>query len=50
MKPRPKTLKVFLIFPIKLEKSFLKLKKEVYVKVQEVYRTPNRLDQKRKYS
>ena len=32
-----------------IEENFLNLKKDMPIKVQEVYRTPNRLDQKRKF-
>ena len=33
-----------------IEEKFLNLKKEMAINVQEAYRTPNRLDQKRKSS
>jgi hypothetical protein len=33
-----------------IEENFPKLKKEMFMNIQEAYRTPNRLDQKRNVS
>jgi hypothetical protein len=38
------------IFNKIIEENFLNLKKDIPINVQEAYRTPNRLDQKRKSS
>jgi hypothetical protein len=39
-----------IIFNKIIEENFLKLKKEMPMNIQEAYRTPNRLDQKRNSS
>ena len=38
------------IFNKIIEENFPKLKKEMFMNIQEAYRTPNRLDQKRNVS
>ena len=38
------------VFSKIMEENFPNLKKEMDIKVQEVYRTPNKWDQKRKFS
>ena len=38
------------VFNKTIEENFPNLKKEMDIKVQEAYRTPNKWDQKRKYS
>ena len=38
------------IFNKTIEENFPSLKKEMHINIQEAYRTPNRLDQKRNFS